>query len=130
MSTPHPTPADPVRRYFEHARRYGIEGVLETAAEELGEHQLERLRGQLLDKLGIRSKRPQTTPPPQPESVTKTRNRPIVHPTPERVQTGRPVQIESGRKCAICGKGLGGRHSHAKTCSTRCRVALHRAGGN
>lgn len=34
--------------------------------------------------------------------------------------------VTSARICAVCGRGLGGRYRHAKTCSPRCRKALSR----
>jgi Uncharacterized protein containing a Zn-ribbon (DUF2116) len=39
---------------------------------------------------------------------------------------GEHLPAPGRRSCAVCGKAIAG-HSHRKTCSTRCRVALHRA---
>lgn len=39
-------------------------------------------------------------------------------PKPNCIRTDR-------RSCVVCGKAISG-HSNRKTCSTRCRVALHR----
>lgn len=38
----------------------------------------------------------------------------------------RPPDRGAGRACVVCGRAISG-HSHKQTCSTRCRVALHRA---
>jgi hypothetical protein len=112
---------DPVRRYLEHARRFGIGGVIEAAATELDERQLERLRGQLLDKLGIRVKLPSNPPSDKGKSVTKGG---------DATNGSRAAEtVTAARRCSVCGRGLGGRHSHAKTCSPRCRKQLQRQGG-
>ena len=39
-----------------------------------------------------------------------------------------PKQPTATRKCEWCGVAIAG-HSHRRTCSGACRVALHRAGG-
>lgn len=109
---------DPVKRYLNHARLYGMEGVREAAVGDLDDRQLERLRQQLLDQLGIRVWFPRNPLCPRAKSVRESGDSMNGSPAPE--------SVASGRKCAICGKGLGGRHSHANTCSPAHRVELHR----
>ena len=47
-------------------------------------------------------------------------------------QTRRQKQRRQARRipllCKVCGQKFEARRSHAKTCSTRCRVALYRSG--
>lgn len=112
---------DPVERYVRHARKFGVEGLAEVAVADLDDRQLERLRKQLLADLGQRvvfRKSAENLPQAKGETVTQT--------TAATTTQVPPETVTPARKCVICGKGLGGRHSQTKTCSPRCRVALHR----
>jgi len=39
----------------------------------------------------------------------------------------RKDQHAHSRKCVVCGKGFFSHRADAKTCSVKCRVALHRS---
>jgi hypothetical protein len=60
---------------------------------------------------------------------------PRVHNRPRERRSGstRPPRAGPGddselpRACEVCGASLAGKRRHAKTCSTRCRVARHRS---
>lgn len=99
----------PVERYVDHARRFGVEGVKEAALGDLDERELERLRRQLLDQLGLRVRFTQSALPAPGKSVTNA-----------------PLQDMT---CVVCRTPLDGRRRHARTCSLRCRKRLQRRGG-
>lgn len=110
-----------VDRYVRHAKRFGIEGLFDAATRELHDRDLERLR-QLLVREGV--KVPNRPRKPNDDGAKALQNR-------GRKDTGQDDSPEGvpGRTCAVCGRGLGGKHWHSKTCSARCRVALHRRHG-
>jgi hypothetical protein len=113
--------SDPISRYLDHARRFGVDGVLEAAAGELGDRELQRLRGLLLKSEANVPNRPRD-PNGHGAKVGPNRLSGTAGPTDTE-------SVTSARICAVCGRGLGGRHWHAKTCSPRCRKALQRRGG-
>ena len=94
--------------WIRYARRYGTEFVFETAKDDgLPELELARLSTALAEL--DRDYRQPGRPPGRPRTYT---------PIPE---TDRAFN-----SCAICGRAIAG-YSNRGTCSTRCRVALHRA---
>lgn len=104
-------------RYVRHAKRFGIEGLFESAAEELHDRDLERLRD-LLVREGLKV-------PNRPRKPNGDGAKALQNQGPKATgQDGLP-----DRRCAVCGKGLGGKRWHARTCGTKCRVALHRRSG-
>jgi hypothetical protein len=75
------------------------------------------------------SLRPQAMPQPQPRAaVPRARERRATGSRARLTRAGPDDDPDLERTCEVCGGTLAGKRRHAKTCSTRCRVALHRRG--
>jgi hypothetical protein len=78
--------------------------------------------------------RPGTIPLLARPRAPLVRQPPLTASRPRERQAGRARSTRAGpdddphleRRCEACGASLAGKRRHAKTCSDRCRVALHR----
>jgi hypothetical protein len=93
--------------YITHAERYGVEGVFEAAADELGaalERRLRELDAKWRPTLAER------TPADTREVEQGSRQ-------------GSDVSVSS---CPVCGGPIRGKRSTRRFCSDRCRLRSHR----
>ncbi len=102
------TTRSPLDQWIRYARLNGTEFVYEAARDDgLPELDLARLSAALVQL--DRHYRQPGRPPGRPRQDV-----PI------------PEADRASNSCAICGRAIAG-YSNRRTCSTRCRVALHRA---
>ncbi len=98
-----------VEEWAAYAKRFGTDMVSRTAKEQgLGREDLDRL------ELELRKFDPEYKPP-------RRRGKPG-----RRARPKIPAEHQTGRVCEHCGRPLTGR-TDRRTCTTACRVALHRA---